>query len=156
MANVDVTKTMTETEKKFRLLVGGLYNAGTQFERPIYVTPAYSNYNKISSAVIEVNGSPVKGTVVLIWDSGYFGSDEGFDEAYFIARGKSRKLATKTRGLMYHSTPSSRRTEAKMEQKYNIVWDFWKALNIPSMRDEPSEDGHVYVRSAEPIKKEVK
>lgn len=93
--------TMSPAELELRRLFSRLYwgredpddwgesNHGPTEPRPLHVAPLFANYTHLSGVMIQVNGSPPKGTLVcLLGDSPYL------LQAVFVAHGKSRTILT--------------------------------------------------------------
>lgn len=96
-------------ERRFRELIGSLYHrymGPSDFEREIVVTPTYGNHSVLSSIIIEINGSPPKGTVICLVAHP--------QQVTFVADGKSKTF-----------------TATGLSKEFKIIQDFIETLDIP-------------------------
>jgi hypothetical protein len=115
-ANSQIEKTMPAEEIAFRRLIGILLGSELiELGRPIIVSPVYSCYGCLSSAIIELQGSPAQGTIVLKW-----GSYAEEPSMAFLVTGRSRLVGDGRYG----------ESESKRET-FQTILNFWKTLNIP-------------------------
>ena len=128
---------MSKEELDFRKMMSELYfenanpfdwGAGERSSgrpRSLFISPVYANHSQLSSILVEVNGSPPKGTMLIVPDSyGIIG------HVVFLERGNVKTLVPARRGL---PDPN---IGPKKEVIRKRISDFIVSLRIPQSDPE--------------------
>lgn len=113
----------SKQEADFRRLAHRLYYPGQDVTdhddqaREIVITPYGGAYGAVAGYVVAVNGSPPKGTFIVL--AGYAGAP-----IYFVGRGKGRT----------YESPVGR---AGKRNAWVIIMDFLESIGIPPSEDVP-------------------